>query len=249
MKLISRIFVVFCAGLIAGLAGETLLVLKRHCAGIQSALQADFRVLAFLKGDPDAGRLKVLGEKLEALEGVEEARFVSRDEALSRMRERAPELVEAVTWLGESPLPQAFELRLSPEILGRFPQWLAAAAPVSEWAELRYKPGQVRAILQAQFYGHFIGLVMGAVFCAAALLFLSFFWGVGSGDFHASRHLPAAGLAALGAAAGMAAACLAVSPMRHYFPWWSLPSASQHFLLLAAVSALGGVFLPWLPSD
>jgi hypothetical protein len=249
MKPSSRLFIVFCAGLIAGLAGETLLLLKRHCSGIESALQSDFRVLAFLKGNPAAERLKVLEEKFRALEGVEEALFVSRDEALSRLRQRDPELVEAVTWLGESPLPHAFELRLSPGSLGRFPQWLDAAATLSEWAELRYKPGQVRAILQVQFYGRFIGLVVGAAFCVATVLLLSFFWGAGSGAFPVRRQLPAACLAALGAGAGMAAACLAVYPMRHYFPWWSLPAASQHLLLLAAASALGWVFCPWIASD
>lgn len=248
MRPALRLLVVFCLALAGGLAGEALLVLKRHCAGIETALHDDFRVLAFLRGAPDEARLKVLEEKLRALPDVEEAAFVSRDEALSRLRAQDPDLVEAVTWLGENPLPQAFELRLAPGSLGRFPQWLAAAAPVSEWAELRYKPGQVRAILQVQFYERFLGVVAGAVFCATALVALALCWAGGSRLL--SRRQGAAALAAgLGAAAGMAAACAAVYPMRHYFPWWAAPAATEQALLVLGAILLGWVFPPWLPSD
>lgn len=248
MRPALRLLVVFCLGLVGGLAGETLLVLKRHCAGIEAALQEDFRVLAFLRDSSEPARLKIIEEKLRALPDVEEALFVSRDESLSRLRAQDPVLVEAVTWLGENPLPQAFELKLAPGSLGRFPQWLAASASVSEWVELRYKPGQVRAILQVQFYGHFIGVVVGAAFCAAALVVMALFWGAGPGLF-SSRQGAAALASSGGAAAGMALAYAAVYPMRHYFPWWAPPPALAQSLLLLGASLLGWVFCPWLPSD
>lgn len=242
MKPSSRLLAVFGAGLILGLGGETLLFLKKHCSGVENFLREDFRVLAFLRSDLEAGRLKVLEEKLRALDGVDEVQFVSRDEAMWRLRQEAPELVEAVTWLGESPLPPAFEIILSPESLGRLPQWLEAASSLSEWVELRYKGAQVRAILQFRFYGRFIALILGAAFSVAMILCLPILLREGGLDaFQWRRDLAAAGTAAAGAGLGMAAACLAAYPLHGYLAWWSLPGPCEQGLLLAASGALGWV--------
>lgn len=240
MKPSSRLLAVLCAGLIIGLGGETLLLLKKHCSGIESFLRADFKVLAFLKNDLEMGRLKIVEERIRALDGVDEVRFVSRDEAMWRLRQEAPELVEAVTWLGESPLPPAFEIVLSAESLGRLPQWLETASSLSEWVELRYKGAQVRAILQFRFYGRFIALMLGAALSAATFFCLYVLLREGRlGGFQWRRDLAAIGSAAIGAGLGMAASCLAAYPLHGYLTWWSLPGPCEQGLLLAASGALG----------
>lgn len=241
----ARLVLVFAFGLVGGLAGEALLLLRQHAVGVERALAGDFRVVAFLKTELSGSRLKVLEEELRALPHVQEARYVPPDETLAALREQEPDLVESVTWLGENPLPGAFEVRLDPETLSRFPEWLAAAQPLLETLDLRYKAGQVRSIMQLQFYDHFLTLILSAVLCLAAVAVVAAVsWT--RPPLRPARHVPAALAAAAGAAAGMGAACLLVLPMKAHFAWWSVPAAGAQLALLGGAALLGWAMSPWL---
>ena len=235
------LFLIFSLGLIGGVAGESLLLLKRHCTRFEAALRDDFRVLVFLKGDVEGSKLRVLQEKLRALPDVEEARYVSRDAALASLRLEDPDLVESVTWLGENPLPPAYELRLSEGGLQRFPQWLTQAGAVADWAEIRYKPAQIRALLQARFYRHFLSLTLSACVCAAAAAGAAGFWILGARPRPLKGAAGPALTAAAGTLVGIAAVCLLTLPVKGYFPWWSLPPGSAQLLLLAVSGGLGAL--------
>lgn len=248
MKQGARPFLFFIFGLLAGLSGEALLFLRQHCLGAETALAEDFRVLAFVKENAADARLKVLEEQLRSMPHVKDTRFVPADESLAGLREQEPELVESVTWLGENPLPAAFEVRLEPSSLSRFPEWLAAAEPLLDELDVRYKAGQVRAVMQLQFYGHFLTLVLCAALCLSALAVVAAL-GWTRSPLRLSRHAPAAAAAAAGAAAGMGAVCLLVLPMKTHFAWWSAPSPGAQLVLLAGVALLGLTMSPWLPGE
>lgn len=234
----SKLLLAFLLGLIAGLGGETLLFLQSQTARVAYSLRDDFRVLLFLKGDLDDGRQKVLEEKLRALPDVEDARYVSRREALAALRREDPELVDSIALLGDSPLNPAYEVRLAGSAIGRLPQWLAEAGAVWDWADARYKGAQARAMLQAEFYGHVIDLALSAIVCLTALLALTALWsGRGQGLPPLEALLAGAG----GAAAGAALTALMVLPMRVLTPWWSWPSGARQAALLAASGIAGWV--------
>ena len=148
----SRLALSILVGLIAGLGGETLLFLQRQCRLVEESMREDFRVLLFLKDDLDEGRQKVLEERLRALPDVDDVRAVSRQEQLAALKREDPELVESVALLGDNPLTPAFEVSLGEAGVSRVAQWLSQAQPLADWADARYKPAQVQAILQAQFY-------------------------------------------------------------------------------------------------
>src|SRR5688500_11566133 len=102
-----------------------LLFLERQCAKVESVLKEDFRVVLFLKEDPAPGREKVLAEQLLGLPGVQDARFISRQEALAELRRDEPELVESALLLSDNPLLPAFEVKLDDDNLARAPQWIS----------------------------------------------------------------------------------------------------------------------------
>lgn len=248
MKQGARLALFFIFGTLAGLSGEALLLLRQHSLGAETALAEDFRVLAFVKESASDSKLKVLEEQLRSMPHVKETRFVPADESLAGLREQEPELVESLTWLGENPLPAAFEVRLEPASLARFQDWLSAAEPVLEELDVRYKAGQVRAAMQLQFYGHFLTLVLCGALCLAALSVVAAIAWTRS-PLRFSRHAPSAASAAAGAAAGMGAACLLVLPMKAHFAWWSVPGPGAQLALLGGTALLGLTMSPWLPEE
>lgn len=167
-------------------------------------------------------------------------RFVSQDAALAALRREDPELVESVTWMGDNPLRPAFEVRPTAAALGRFDEWLDSARRVTDWADLRYRAGQVRAILQGQLYGHFLSLILSSLLClGCAALAAGLWWARWPG---ASRSLAVALPAGAGAAAGLLVALAAAWPARQYLPWWETPAAGSQFAVWAVAALAAGLF-------
>jgi hypothetical protein len=236
----SRIplILVFLLGLAAGLGGEYLLFLERQSSKVEEALRLDFKVLFFLSGVPELGRRKVIEEKLLALPDCEGVRYVSGQEAFLRLRREDPELVESVAPITENILPSAFEVSLGPAAFERLPQWISSAQSLAAWSDIRYKPAQARAILEAQFYGHFLNLGLSTLLCLAALMvLLGFFFGRGSSWSSVGIGLSAA----TGAIGGATLALGAAWPLRFLSPWWDWPSPGRQSILVLGVAAVGWV--------
>lgn len=243
----KRTFLTLLLGLTAGIGGESLMFLRRQCDRVEAALRDDFRVVLFLRANLDEGKRKILEEQLRAMPEVGDARGISSSEALERLRRLDPELVESVVLVGDNPLQASYEVRLEGAAFGRLEEWISRAQKLADWADIRYKPAQVEAILQAQFYERFLSLTLSAIACLAGAMALAGILAAGGrhgrGPVGGRRDAPGAVVSALtaaaGAALGGAAVFLLVAPMRHLAPWWAWPAtASQAWLLLSA--AVGG---------
>lgn len=229
-------------GVAVGVAGETLLFMRTQSRAVERSLRDDFRVLLYLKSDADAGKLKVLEEQLRALPDVEDARAVSKQEQLAALRRDDPELVESVLLVGDNPLQTAFEVRLGEGAVAQVGQWLLRARALADFSDARYKPSQVQAILQAQFYARFLDVALAALVClgaGAAALGLWLLRLRPAGKPGESFWLLAAG--GLGAVAGAAAIGVVVLPMRELSPWWAWPPAGAQAALVLAAAASGWV--------
>ena len=229
----------FLLGLAGGLGGESLLLLRAQCRQIENSLRADFVVLLVPAQDVPAASQKQVEDKITALPDVESVRYVSKEEALDRLRRKDPQLVDSVAWLGENPLPSSFEVRLAPQGFGRISDWISSASSISDWSDVRYKSGEVKAILQAQFYGYWIDMIFG--FSAAFVVLMAFcvLW-ISPHHLEKRLHTVApAFLAAAGCVCGAALALTTASPLRLIASWWSWPSwISQMGLIL--ILALAG---------
>lgn len=229
-------------GLVAGLGGETLLFLQRQCRVVEESLRDDFRVLLFMRADLGEGKQKVLEEQLRALPDVDDVRAVSRQEQLSALKKEDPELVESVALIGDNPLMPAFEVRFNESGVSRVSQWIMKASALADFADVRYKPAQIQAILQAQFYARFLDLALAALVCLGAALALAGIWSAGrSGALLRREGALAAGLTAAGCVAGAGLVCAMVLPLRALAPWWGWPPVAGQAALLAGASAAGWV--------
>lgn len=254
---ISKGLWVFLLGVTFGCAGETLLFLRTQSARIDRLLTEDFRILAFLTSDPGESRARVVEERIRALPGVQEAAYVSPEEALDSLQSWDPELAQSVALMGENPLHPAFEIQVDADVLSRLESWQASISTLPEIEEVRYKPLQARAILQARFYVRFLdlGLSLGALtWLLGSALGL---WGLLAAQRSrnpapgtrrpegpmASTLAPQGAWAIGGAVAGMSAVALAALPLRAWAPLWAWPSWGAQ-LLLALAGGLGAGLLP-----
>lgn len=223
----------------AGLAGETLLLAERQCSRLEASMREDFRVVLFMRATLDEPRAKVLEEKLRSAPEVADVRYIPADEALAALKLDDPELAESLALVGDNPLPAAFEVRPAPEALTHLGAWIDDAQRLADWSDLRYKPGQVQAILRLRFYAYLLRMTLSTLACLFA--------GVALGALSSVarlRHAPALWAACSGAVGAMLAVAISW-PLRRDALLWALPEPSAQLALLAACATLGWSWSLW----
>ena len=155
---------------IAVLGGFWLLSLNLERA--VSLWRERVRVIVYLKDEPAASKLDDLLRQAQAISGVQQVRFVSKDEALRTLKQALGARVEVTEHLPRNPLPASLEV--TPDAQAATP--LGAQALVQRLTEL---PGvdEVQAATRSlEGLAHFqrlfelVGLGVGAVLALAAIL-------------------------------------------------------------------------------
>ncbi len=133
------------------------------------------RALVYLNPETtDANRLD-LKYNIQKLNGVSEARFISRKEALAQMKVQMGRQSSLLESLKPNPLPDAFEVRLSPDS-----QTMAAIEKLSKAIELLPHVDEVE--YGRQWIGkftniinmfRFVGYAMGGLFLVATLFIVA----------------------------------------------------------------------------
>lgn len=233
---------IFALAAAAGLAGETLLLAEAHCSRLEEALRDDFRVVFFAKPSLDAGRAKVLEEKLRSAPDAADVRWVSADDALAALKRDDPELADSVALVGDNPLPSAFEVRPAAEAFTRLGAWLEDARGLAEWSDVRWKPGQVQAILRLRFYSRLLRVALSTLLCLGAGLALAALAGAAKASA-GRRSLALWG--GLGGAAGLLFAVAVAWPLRRDELLWAWPAPSAQAALVAACATIGWSLSLW----
>lgn len=78
-----------------------------------NSIKKDYNVIQiYLKQDSKAEVVKAVGEKLEAMDGVDKVEFVTKDDALKTLKERWGENGYLLENLPENPLPDSYTVRV-----------------------------------------------------------------------------------------------------------------------------------------
>lgn len=78
-----------------------------------NSIKKDYNVIQiYLKQDSKAEEVKAVGEKLEAMDGVDKVEFVTKDDALKTLKERWGENGYLLENLPENPLPDSYTVRV-----------------------------------------------------------------------------------------------------------------------------------------
>jgi len=130
------------------------------------------RLVVYLREEPGAGQVDDLLRRVEAVEGIQAARYVSKSEALQVLKRTLGERADVTEQLPRNPLPASVEItpdaeRATPDGNRDLVMRLAALPEVEEvqggvqWVE---GLAQFRRLCEA------VGLGVGAVLAAAAIL-------------------------------------------------------------------------------
>ena len=96
------------------IAGALLLVVENGTAVI-SSWKSGVTVMVYLHDGISSSEVEATGRSLETMGGVKGATFISRDEALTDLMESMAGQRSLFDDLGENPLPDAYEVEVSPE--------------------------------------------------------------------------------------------------------------------------------------
>ncbi len=83
-----------------------------NATDIMNASEEGIRIMAYLK--PDIPKTMVLDvkQKIQGIYGIEDARFVSKEEALKQLKDQMKRQSSILMNIEENPLPDAFEVRM-----------------------------------------------------------------------------------------------------------------------------------------
>jgi cell division transport system permease protein len=82
---------------------------------IVNAWKEGVRIMVYLKGESAASEGPKLQQIIKGLQGVSDVRFIPKDEGFKNLKEQLSHQASLLENLKQNPLPDAFEIRLTPE--------------------------------------------------------------------------------------------------------------------------------------
>ena len=151
-----------------GVFGLVWLNIERVLEGAEERVE----VVAYLRDDTSAEESGALMREAAAYPEVDSIRYVSREDALARVRAEFQEYEELYEDLDTNPLPASLEIALEPGYR-RSEQVEDVAARISRFPfveEVRYGEEWVRKLNFLQDMSLFLGLVVGGIFAFVAFV-------------------------------------------------------------------------------
>lgn len=151
-----------------GVFGLVWLNIERVLEGAEERVE----IVAYLRDDTTAAETGALMREAAVYPEVDSIRYVSREDALARVREEFQEYEELYEDLDTNPLPASLEIALAPGFR-RSEQVQEVAARISRFPfveEVRYGEEWVRKLNFLQDMSLFLGLVVGGIFACVAFV-------------------------------------------------------------------------------
>ncbi len=110
-RFLSTVTVVTIA--IAILIASAFALFFVNANAIVNSWKKGIRIMVYLKSNSSEIKVSDIKNKIESMKGVEDVRFISKKEALERLKEQMKRQSSLLDDLQENPLPDAFEVRLT----------------------------------------------------------------------------------------------------------------------------------------
>ncbi len=238
--------IIFLTVFAVSLLAEVLLFLFFQVNKINSLLNKDFRVV-FISARSKRN-IQELKEEIKSLPGVRDVEFISADKRLDELKAKDAEFSKSVMILGKNLLPDTFEVKLSENVFGGFENWLKKAEKVKGISEIKYKAGEVSAILHLVFYRNFIYICF-ALFIAAIVLMVimaltyKFEMAFLIGRLKLDINWFLSG--AFGSLTAVLACYTIVYPIKYLSPIWHWPNFLWHLVVVLSGGFIGWVIYQW----
>ena len=140
-----------------------------------NAWKKGVRIMVYLKGDTAAAEVPNLQRMLGGLYGVSVVRFISKDEALKNLKEQLSHQASLLDNLKQNPLPDAFEIRLTPESQNwqKVEKLALQLQNMPEIDEVEYGQAWLGRFTYIFDLFRLAGYALGALFFMAAVFFVA----------------------------------------------------------------------------
>lgn len=148
------------------------LLLVLNADRMAATLESSVEISAFLHSGVKQAQIASLEQKIKALPGVAEVRYVSKEQALAEMRQNFGQRKDILDGLDKNnPLPDAF--RVKTQQAGQVPGVAAKIQTMSGVDEVRYGRGVVEKLLAVTHWIRVAGLGIMIALAAAAVFLIS----------------------------------------------------------------------------
>jgi len=142
---------------------------------IINSWQRGLRIMAYLKPDIQNGDLTNLEHTIQSLDGVHTLRFISKQEALDRLKAQMKHQSSLFENLSENPLPDSFEIRMTAST-GSWQKIESLAAQIESLAlieEVEYGRRWIGRFVRIVSLFRLTGYAMGALFFMATVFIVA----------------------------------------------------------------------------
>ncbi|MDF1591841.1 MAG: permease-like cell division protein FtsX [Desulfobacterales bacterium] len=146
-----------------------------NATDVMDVWKKGIRIMAYLKPEPDRKNLADTRQALQSITGVQDAVFVSKEEALKLLKAQMHRQASLFENLRENPLPDAFEVRIIPSSQrGEEVERLAARIEsLPEIEEVEYGQSWVGKFTSIINLFRLAGYAIGALFFMAAVFIVA----------------------------------------------------------------------------
>ena len=160
---------------LAILIASTFILFFVNTGEIINSWKKGLRIMAYLKPDIPVADLKNSMAAIQAFDGVQAVRFVSKQEALSRLKSQMKHQASLFENLVENPLPDSFEIRMmvSADSWQKIEALAARIASLDPVDEVEYGRQWVGRFIRIIALFRLAGYAMGTLFFLAAVFIVA----------------------------------------------------------------------------
>ena len=172
-RFLSTVTVVTIA--IAILIASAFALFFVNANAIVNSWKKGIRIMVYLKSNSSEIKVSDIKNKIESMKGVEDVRFISKKEALERLKEQMKRQSSLLDDLQENPLPDAFEVRLTDDFQNqdKIERLAAQLESLSQVDEVEYGQIWLGRFTNILNLFRLTGYTMGALFFVATVLIVA----------------------------------------------------------------------------
>lgn len=146
----------------------SFLLLSVNFDYILKDVESQVEITAYLEDSVDKASISKLNKDLNAINGVKEIKFISKEEAIEEFKEQVGrELLEGI----ENPLPNSFRIKVNdPHEVAAIVEKIERFAGIEE---VKYGKGIVEKLFNIIHWVRIIGMIVMAVFAAVSIFIIS----------------------------------------------------------------------------
>lgn len=211
---------------------------------VSGVLSSDFKILLTLSTDATPALVNEMGSALTSASGVTSLKFISAQDAFEVLKGSKPDLASKFVFLGRNPMPEYFEIKLTPAATANIENWVAEHITTPfPGSAAHYKPEQAALVAYTSAMARFFNFLN----LLALALFASFIFYV-EAYFHKGDCARAGGITVSVLAYG--AGLLIIYALTHPLMllggrYWDFTTPARQIIIFLTTALLGWTFAKW----